>query len=145
VPDRSDLSGPADLAASLRLVAQFCRVADIEQISTIQRHRIQSARTYLGEQREVVERWLADRPTTLGATAIIPRPATEAIETTSELRGFGDLVTELTPSVLALAARRDTVYAVPPYDGHIMGLDLARHLVRVVCSCTIDRGWGYPD
>lgn len=145
MPDRFDLSGTADLGASLRLASEFCQVASIEQLPVEQRHQLQSARTYVTDQRKVVDQWLAGSLPHLGATAIIPRPAPRSFETTQELRDFGDFISEMTASTLALASSKDTVYALAPYDGRIMGKDFASHLVRVICAATIDRGWGYPD
>lgn len=145
MPDRFDLSNSADLSASLQLATRFCQVADIASLSVVQRHRLRSARTYLTEQREVVDQWLAGSLRSLGANAILPQPAPRPFETTQELLDLGGLISELTPKALSLASRKDTVYAVAPYDGQIMGRDFAKHLVRVICACTIDLGWSYPE
>ena len=145
MPDRFDLSSPADLDASLRLAAHFCDVASLGSVSLDQQHHLESARTYLADQRDVVEQWLAGSLRFLGDTAIVPQPAARRMETEEELRSFGRTISETAPNTLALARRKDTVYALPPYDGQIMGADFAKHLVRVVCCATIDRGWGYAD
>lgn len=144
MPDRFDLSSPPDLDLSLRLAATFCKKANPGSLSVHQQSHLESARTYLAEQRGVVEQWLAGSLRMLGDTSILPQPAMERMDTEEALRSFGRTISEMAPSTLQLARRNDTVYSLPS-DGRIMAVDFARHLVRVTCCATIDRGWEWPD
>ena len=144
VPDRFDLSGPAELDSSLGLVTSYCTLAGPQSVSAQQHHQLLVATLWVRRIAVLVGHWLDGE--LVGLDPLIDRPPEDvdaSVDVATALADLRALTDRVRPDVVRLAHRRDT-RVLPSVGATVMALDLARHVVRIACVATIDRGWPWP-
>ncbi|WP_432489514.1 hypothetical protein [Kineococcus sp. SYSU DK018] len=144
MPDRFDLSTLTDLEVSLDLAGRWCVTADPARVSPRHHQHLQLARAWLSRQHLVVRQWLNGTLRVLGESSETFPTDVERVRVEVAVRALGEVIGQVRNDTLRLAERADAVHSLPA-GGNVMALDFARHVVRVACCATIDRGWPWPE
>ncbi|MCI2237228.1 hypothetical protein MO973_04095 [Paenibacillus sp. TRM 82003] len=140
MPDRFDLSTPSDLEISLGLASKWCKTTNPDRVPAQHCEHLNLAREWLTQQHPVVQQWLAGTLRTLDDSSESFPTEMEHLPANQAVSALGEVIAEVEADVVRLARCNDTVHSLPA-GGRVMGLDFARHVVRVACCATIDRGW----